>query len=199
MLIDGDIYFAEAGKVSLVVGRSGWKTGAIGDDVLHPAADFTRLASSSHVSGTGTSAQILDDDLGSGTLYAYDSDAARIVAFSKNDGSYQQQYRLASGDTSWAGLRALLPRARGRLGATVRRLDRCRQRGHRAARRGPRHDHRHARPEPIAVGQSLRLAEAQAQADRAAHPEADQEAVMGVPPPPHRPVPTRPDARDRVG
>ena len=115
MLIDGDIYLAQGGKVSLVVGRSNWKTGALGDDMLHPTADYTAIASSSHAVGTGTALRILDDDLGSGTLYAYDRDAARIVAFNKDNGDYQVQYRLANGDASWGGMRGLLPRAGRRL------------------------------------------------------------------------------------
>jgi hypothetical protein len=114
MLIDGDIYFAEAGKVTLVVGAAGrtsWKAGALGDEVLHPTAHYTLLASSSHTSGTGATARILTDDLGSGTLYAFDRDASRIVAFSKDDGKYQGQYRLANGDASWGSMRGfyLLP------------------------------------------------------------------------------------------
>ena len=111
MLIDGDIYFAEAGKVSLVVGRPGWKTADLGDDVLHPTSHYTLLASSSHTEGTGTSARIVSDDLGSGTLYAYDRDFGRIVAFNKDDGKYRGQYRLANGDASWGSMRGfyLLP------------------------------------------------------------------------------------------
>jgi hypothetical protein len=106
MLIDGDIYLAQAGKVSLVVGRGGWRPAAIGDETLHPTTTFTALATSSHAVGTGAALRILDDDLGSGTLYAYDRDSGRIVAFSKDDGKYQAQYRLANGDASWGSLRA---------------------------------------------------------------------------------------------
>ncbi len=106
MLIDGDIYLAQSGKINLVVGRSSWKPGAIGDDTLHPSAHYTALATSSHAVGTGAAQRILDDDLGSGTIYAYDRDSARIVAFSKDDGKYQGQYRLANGDASWGNLRA---------------------------------------------------------------------------------------------
>ncbi|HEX7471583.1 MAG TPA: hypothetical protein VF323_00745, partial [Candidatus Limnocylindrales bacterium] len=106
MLIDGDIYFAQAGKVSLVIGRSNWKMATIGDDVLHPATDFTAIATSSHSVGAGAALRILDDDLGSGTLYAYDRTAGRIVAFAKDSGGYQVQYRLANGDATWGGLRS---------------------------------------------------------------------------------------------
>jgi hypothetical protein len=105
MLIDGDIYLAQAGKVSLVLGRTSWKMGPIGDDTLHPTTDFTAIATSSHSVGTGAALRILDDDLGSGTIYAYDHDSGRIVAFGKDEGKYQVQYRLANGDASWGSLR----------------------------------------------------------------------------------------------
>ena len=111
MLIDGDIYLAQGGKVSLVVGRSSWKPGTIGDDTLHPTAYFTTIATSSHSVGSGSALRVLDDEQGSGTIYAFDRDNGRIVAFSKDDGKYQVQYRLANGDASWGGMRAfyLLP------------------------------------------------------------------------------------------
>jgi hypothetical protein len=54
----------------------------------------------------GAALRILDDDLGSGTIYAYDRDAGRIVAFAKDDGAYQGQYRLANGDAAWGAMRA---------------------------------------------------------------------------------------------
>lgn len=106
MLIDGDIYFAQAGRLSIIVGRSSWKPAAIGDDVIHPTTHFIAMASSAHAVGVGAALRILDDDLGSGNLYAYDRDGSRIVAFAKDDGAYQGQYRLANGDLAWAGMRA---------------------------------------------------------------------------------------------
>ena len=112
MMIDGDIWFAEAGSIKLVVGRTSWKPAAIGDELLHPVAHYTLLASSSHSEGSGVSARIVNDDLGSGTLYAYDSANARIVAFAKDiGGAYEGQYRLANGDPGWASMRGfyLLP------------------------------------------------------------------------------------------
>ncbi len=104
MMIDGDIYFAQAGKVDLVVGRSSWNPAQIGDDVLHPSSHYVALASSSHTV-VGTS-RIEDDDQGSGSIYAFDRDFARVVSFAKDDGKYQAQYRLANGDPAWGDLRA---------------------------------------------------------------------------------------------
>jgi hypothetical protein len=121
MLIDGDIYLAQAGKVTLIVGRGGWKPAAIGDDVIHPTTYYSAIASSSHAVGVGAALRILDDDLGSGTLYAYDRDAGRIVAFAKDGGAVQGQYRLANGDTAWAAMRAfyLVPGGAGSPVPTV--------------------------------------------------------------------------------
>ena len=186
MLIDGDIYLAQAGKVSLVVGRGGWKPAAIGDDTLHPTTTFTALATSSHAVGTGAALRILDDDLGSGTLYAYDRDSGRIVAFSKDDGKYLAQYRLANGDPVVGRPARLLPGPGHRFRPAVGGLDRRRRRRYRAPRRRAGHDHGDGRAERLAVSQPLTEPEGDAEAHEEADPEAHEEAMTGHPDRPHR-------------
>ena len=194
MLIDGDIYLAQGGKVNLVVVRSGWKTGPVGDETLHPTAYYTAIATSSHAVGTGSTLRILDDDQGTGTIYAYDRDNSRIVAFSKEvtPNNYQTQYRLANGDGVVGRRARLLPRARYRHGGPLGRLDRQRRGECRAAGGGARHDHRDGRAERIAVAQ--RIAEPQGDAEA----QADEEAVTDR----HeagRSSPERRTGRGRVG
>lgn len=92
MLIDGDIYFAEAGALKRVVPAGAWTPAPLPDTALRPTSHFTALASFS--------------DRRTGSIYAYDSTNARIVAFDKGSGAYLGQYRLANGAAGWGDLRS---------------------------------------------------------------------------------------------
>ncbi len=92
MLIDGDIYFAEAGLVKRVVPAGAWTPGPIGDTALRPTSHFVALASYA--------------DRRTGILYAFDALNARIVAYDKGSGAYRQQFRLADGALGWSDLRS---------------------------------------------------------------------------------------------
>jgi len=92
MLIDGDIYFAEAGALKRVVPAGAWTPATMPDTALRPTSHFAALASFS--------------DRRTGSIYAYDSTNARIVAFDKGSGAYLGQYRLANGAPGWGDLRS---------------------------------------------------------------------------------------------
>ena len=92
VLIDGDIYFSEAGALKRVAGAD-WKPADPGDELLRTAPHSTYLASF--------------DERGKGALYAYDRPNARVVAYSKDTGDVLQQYRLANGDKDWADVRGM--------------------------------------------------------------------------------------------
>ena len=66
-----------------------------GDDVVRPAPKYTLIT------GTG--------DPAAGTLYLYDSNAARIVAMAEPGptSGFVEQYRLANGDPGWKDLRGM--------------------------------------------------------------------------------------------
>jgi len=95
LLIDGDIYFAQGGAVRQAVPAANWQPSEIGDTIIHPAMEVTRLASY--------------EARGSGLLYVFDAANARIIAYDKGksqrDGNFVVQYRLANGDGSWRNLR----------------------------------------------------------------------------------------------
>ena len=91
MLIDGDIYFAQGGAVKRVVPASGWQPGDIGDSIIHPTTRFTAVATY--------------DERRTGVIYAYDAANGRIVAYDKDSGNYETQFRLANGDPGWGDLR----------------------------------------------------------------------------------------------
>ncbi len=42
-----------------------------------------------------------------GDIFGYDKPNARVIALSKTDGTYQNQYRLAGGATGWSDLRGM--------------------------------------------------------------------------------------------
>ncbi len=94
MYIDGDIYLADAGVVARYVsGRSsGWGPEAPPDDLLRPAPTYTLVTS--------------PDAKSEGTMYAYDRGSHRIVAFTKSNGKYLAQYRIADGGPDWDDVRA---------------------------------------------------------------------------------------------
>jgi hypothetical protein len=97
MLIDGDIYLARPGDGSITRyvkgGKTGWKPEDPGDSILRTVPTYSLIAS-------GT-------DKDQGDVYAYDKPNARILAFAKDDGSLQRQYRLSGDDPAWADVRGM--------------------------------------------------------------------------------------------
>lgn len=91
--IDGDIWVAEdGGIVRFVNGRSeGWEAEAPGDTLLRLAPEYLLVTS-----GTGRR---------EGRLYAWDPANRRVVALSKDDGSFIEQYRLRGADPRWSDIR----------------------------------------------------------------------------------------------
>jgi hypothetical protein len=92
MYIDGDIYVTEDGILErFASGTSdGWDWTPPDDALIRPDPEV------SHVAGAGERRQ--------GTVYAYDRENARILAFEKSNGDFVAQYRLAGGDDAWEGL-----------------------------------------------------------------------------------------------
>src|SRR5262249_58048656 len=86
MYIDGDIWLADGGQILRLVGGKpeGWDAAAPGDKTLRGDPSYTRIAS-------GAARR-------EGTIYGYDATNQRVVALSKVNGSYLQQYRLPGGD-----------------------------------------------------------------------------------------------------
>jgi hypothetical protein len=95
LIIDGDIFIADAGSiVRFVDGRAeGWSADPPTDGLLRDAPAYTLLA-------TATDKRV-------GPLYAYDPENARIVALDKARGTYLEQYRLAGGAAGWEDLRGM--------------------------------------------------------------------------------------------
>ncbi len=97
MLIDGDIYLSRPGGDSITRyvkgGKSGWKPEDPGDSLLRPSPNYSLIASGS----------VKD----SGDVYAYDKPNARILAFTKADGSLERQYRISGADPAWADVRGM--------------------------------------------------------------------------------------------
>jgi hypothetical protein len=93
MYIDGDIWVADAGQILRLVGgkAEGWEAAAPGDETLRGDPAYSLLASGS--------------PRREGTIYGYDAPNQRVVALSKVNGTYLQQYRLAGGDQGWIDLR----------------------------------------------------------------------------------------------
>ena len=93
LYIDGDIWVADGGQVLRLVGgkAEGWEAAVPGDETLRGDPSYTRLTSGS--------------PRREGTIYGYDPKNQRVVALSKVNGTYLQQYRLAAGDQGWIDLR----------------------------------------------------------------------------------------------
>ena len=93
MYIDGDIWVADGGQILRLVGgkAEGWEADTPGDEVLRGKPAYRLLASGS--------------PRREGTIYGFDPQNQRVVALSKVNGSYIQQYRLAEGAASWADMR----------------------------------------------------------------------------------------------
>jgi hypothetical protein len=92
LLIDGDIWAADAGTIErFVAGKdTGWRPEEPPDGALRPAPIYTMI-------GTGTPRTL-------GRMYGWDDRSGRIVAFTKDDGDYVEQYR-AAGPRGWDDLR----------------------------------------------------------------------------------------------
>ncbi|MEZ0240608.1 MAG: hypothetical protein ACAH65_07415 [Chloroflexota bacterium] len=93
LLIDGDIWIADAGKlVRFVNGKAeGWDAEDVGDEVLRAAPVFTLVTSGA--------------PRREGRVYGYDPDNRRVIAFSKVRGAYDAQFRLAGQSLDWAAIR----------------------------------------------------------------------------------------------
>jgi hypothetical protein len=93
--VDGDFFVADGGAiVRYVTGKSeGWDPQAPKDTLLRPAPFYSIV--------TGGTARR------QGSVYGYDKPNARVIALSKTDGTYQNQYRLAGGATDWSDLRGM--------------------------------------------------------------------------------------------
>jgi hypothetical protein len=97
LLIDGDIYVAENGSVGRVIPATSWTAGVPDDTQLRPNPDYTMIAAPDRPDGGSTK--------GLGSLYAFDKANSRIVAFTKSNGKYVEQYQLEGHDDAWDGLR----------------------------------------------------------------------------------------------
>jgi hypothetical protein len=94
LYIDGDIWFAEAGKIFRLVGQKteGWTAGDPGDEILRPAPEYRLITSGA--------------PRREGTIYGFDPYNLRVVALTKATATYIRQYRLAAGSVAWKDLRA---------------------------------------------------------------------------------------------
>ena len=98
MAIDGDIYLSRSGTINRFVrgGNTGWKPGEPGDGLLRAGPIYSLVT-------TGTNKET------SSTRYVYGYDRAnqRVIALSKDGGSVEGQYRLASDAPGWSDLRGM--------------------------------------------------------------------------------------------
>jgi hypothetical protein len=93
MYIDGDIWIVDGGEIKRVANLKidDWEAASPGDDVLRGEPSYRLIASAA--------------PRREGTIYAYDPKNRRVVAVSKLNGTFQQQYRLAGNDAGWQDLR----------------------------------------------------------------------------------------------
>ena len=96
MVIDGDIYVAESGAWARDPG-DGLDRRCPRRHPMRPNPDYTMIASPDRPDGGSTK--------GLGSLYAFDKANSRIVAFTKSNGKYVEQYQLEGHDDAWDGLR----------------------------------------------------------------------------------------------
>jgi hypothetical protein len=94
MYIDGDIWLADGGQLVRVVnGRAGgWTAADPGDAIVRGKPDYTLVTSGAQ--------------RGTGTVYGFDAANHRVIGFTKADGTFVGQYRLAAGATGWSDLRS---------------------------------------------------------------------------------------------
>ena len=100
LMLDGDIFVAENGAVARLIPASGWSPQEPRDAQLRPNPRYTIIASPDLPSG--------DSSKRVGLLYAFDVTNRRIVAFSKGNGDFVEQYLLADADGAWAGLKDMV-------------------------------------------------------------------------------------------
>jgi hypothetical protein len=93
MYIDGDIWLADTGKLMRIANgqAAGWTQGDPGDEIVRPVSRYTVITAGS--------------ERRTGNVYGFDAANNRLVAFLKSDGTYVEQYRLASESTGWSDLR----------------------------------------------------------------------------------------------
>ncbi len=113
LLLDGDIFVAEDGKVARVIPAAGWTAQGPRDTQVRPDPKYVILSSPDRPDRTSSKRN--------GLLYAFDRTNHRIVAFNKVDGKFTAQYVLADGDPGWSGLQdmVVLPGADDQAPATV--------------------------------------------------------------------------------
>jgi hypothetical protein len=100
LLLDGDIYVAEDGRVARVIPANSWDAEMPQDSQVRPDPYFTLLASPDK---PGNESSRRD-----GLLYAYDRENARLVAFDKATGDYRAQFRLVGSDPAWQDLEGMV-------------------------------------------------------------------------------------------
>ena len=93
MYIDGDIWIVDGGQIKRIVNLKidEWEGASPGDRVLRGDPVFRLMTSASARR--------------EGTVYGLDPGHLRVIAFSKLNGTYLQQFRLAGGAEGWADLR----------------------------------------------------------------------------------------------
>ncbi len=99
LLIDGDIYATDGGALERLVPSGGWKPATLPDTDIRPTATYTAVVSPNLPDGTYTK--------GTGTLYAWDEQNHRVVAFAKSGGNYVAQYVAVAGGATWSDLQGI--------------------------------------------------------------------------------------------
>ncbi len=86
LYIDGDIWLADGGELLRVVNgnAAGWEAAEPGDDILREPPAYRLI-------GSGAERR-------TGIIYGFDGESDRLVALSKVNGSYINQFRLGDGD-----------------------------------------------------------------------------------------------------
>ena len=95
MYIDGDIFLTNDGTLERYTSgaNDGWETDLPDDTLLRPTPAFESTA------GAGERRE--------GTVYAFDPQSERVLAFGKGDGTFIEQYRIAGGGDDWSDLRSM--------------------------------------------------------------------------------------------
>ena len=93
LYIDGDIWLADGGQLLRIVGgkSEGWDAASPGDEILRGEPTYVRLTSGA--------------ERREGTIYGLDEEADRVVALSKTNGAFIEQYRLGGESTAWSDMR----------------------------------------------------------------------------------------------
>jgi hypothetical protein len=96
LLIDGDIFATDGGALVRLIPTGGWKPANLPDTDIRPTSNYTAMVSPNLPDGTYSK--------GTGTLFTWDVQNHRVVAFSKNGGKYIAQYVAVAGGVTWADL-----------------------------------------------------------------------------------------------